>query len=116
MKASDKIAAALPAEKVKKPRRAQKPGLLHSSRAIEIEQVSGRMTTVCRMCAERPKVRRVTLNVGGGRYGKQHVYCIKCGRDFLDKSQQEYVRAIAFLVHGCAEFDPDPLRQQIRLP
>lgn len=104
MKASDKIASKLPAEKPRKaPRR--KPGLLHGPRAIEVEDVSVRMKRPCSMCAKDPSVRRVVVTSGGGRYAKVEVYCIKCGAEFLARAEREYHRSISFLLFGHVAHD-----------
>lgn len=101
MKASDQIAAQLPVETPKrKASSRRKPGLLHAMRAVQVEDVSVAMKKVCATCATRPKVRRLVVGSGGGRYGKEDVYCIKCGREKLALWAQEYDRAESFLMLG----------------
>lgn len=120
MKASDQIAAQLPAKKPERKAAAQrKPGLLHSMRAVQVENVSVRMKKECATCAKRPKVRRLVVQSGGGRYGKEDVYCIKCGREKLALWAQEYDRAEAFLMLGAIpvgkRVNADDVSEGIRL-
>lgn len=109
MKASDQIAAKLPklaAPKAVRARR-RKPGLLHSMRSVNVEDVSAAMKKPCATCGAKPKVRRLVVGSGGGRYGKEDVYCITHGMAFLQKSEAEYRRAWGFLQRG---FIPQNLR------
>lgn len=104
MKASEVIAAKLPA-KAKRERWGPKDlrrdrGLLHGLRSVRVEDVSARMHVVCCACEKAPKVRRLCVQSGSGRYGKKAVYCIGCGGPFLERGSQEYARARLFLRLG----------------
>lgn len=98
--ASDQIAAKLPAKPKRKASARRKPGLLHSMRAVEVEDVSAAMKKPCVMCATKPSIRRLAVRVGGGRYATESVYCMPCGLDWLVDRKVEYERAGLFLLSG----------------
>lgn len=93
---------------VKAPRR-RKPGLLHNSRAVEVEMVSDRMKKLCGKCSDLPETRRLVVRLGAGRHGTTEVYCETCGASWLLARETEYARAIKYLKRA-------PNAVEIRLP
>lgn len=77
-----------------------KPGLVHSQRRVEVEDVRKAHHSACVVCGAAPAGRRLRVVDGSGRSQQPHVLCARCGILWLDARREEYRRAIDRLAGG----------------
>ena len=78
----------------------RKPGLMHSLRKVDIEEVTVRHRKKCCVCDGVPETRRIQVRAGSGRAQKVTIYCQDCGRDWLLERRAEISRALHYLKTG----------------
>jgi hypothetical protein len=78
----------------------RKPGLWHGPRRVEVEAVKTAHKLGCSGCQQRPESRRLAVRSGYGRRQTMEVYCIGCGKAWLNERRVEAERAVVFLETG----------------
>lgn len=81
----------------------RKPGLWHSARKVEIENVKPSHSKKCCECGKLPEDRRLVVTNGSGRHQTLQVYCIRCGTAWLQDREEEISRACRYLTTGEGE-------------
>ena len=81
----------------------RKPGLWHSARKVEVEDVKPAHSKKCDVCGVQPTERRLVVTSGSGRHQTKTTLCIDCGVEWLKDRGEEVKRAVDFLKTGEGE-------------